>query len=73
MAEEIKGEPPRDGQTYFVTIRVPMRWAAYKPKSEQFRHGIAGRWQKMNEFGGWENATHIGRHWPFEGYFNAEE
>lgn len=46
--------PPRDRVIYAV-IRVPVRWLAYKPTSDQARRGVAGRWQSMNEFGGWTN------------------
>jgi hypothetical protein len=68
----IAGEPPRDGEVYQAEFCVPVRWKAYKPTSEQFRHGIKGRWQKMNEYGGWENADHAGRHWAFAGYYEPE-
>ena len=33
------------------------RFHPYKPRSEQFRKGIKGRWQKMNEYGHWENSS----------------
>ncbi|MBV7408711.1 DUF1192 domain-containing protein [Maritimibacter sp. DP1N21-5] len=39
----------------YATEFYPVRWLAYKPKSDQFRRGIKGRWQRMNEYGGWEN------------------
>ncbi|WP_433950823.1 hypothetical protein [Brevundimonas bullata] len=32
------------------------RFHPYSPRSEQFRRGIKGRWQKMTEYGGWENS-----------------
>lgn len=69
----VTGEPPKDGEIYQAWLSVPVRWKAYSPKSEQFRHGIKGRWQQMNEFGGWENADHCGRHWGFAGYFPNTE
>lgn len=46
---------PRDGTIFYVLHRFPMRWTAYKPSSEQARRGVKGRWQRMNEYGGWEN------------------
>lgn len=33
----------------------PVRWKPYSPKSQQFKSGRKGRWQKMNEYAGWEN------------------
>lgn len=33
----------------------PVKWKPYKPNSEQFRKGRKGRWQEMNEYGGWHN------------------
>lgn len=42
----------KDGKPFLVT--VSMRWAGYKPNSEQYRKGIKGRWQIANEYG-WEN------------------
>lgn len=69
----IAGEPPKDGADYLAVIIVPVRWKPYKPTSEQARHGIAGRWQQMNEFGGWENLPGGGRHWPFAGYQKESE
>lgn len=51
------GEPPkRDGEVVYGHTWQPYRWKAYSPKSQQFRHGIKGRWQAMNEYGGWDNA-----------------
>lgn len=49
--------PPQDGSVFYGHWWSPTRWLAYKPSSEQARRGIKGRWQTMNEFGGWENAT----------------
>ncbi len=51
------GEPPKDGSTFYGHVWMPFRWKAYKPSSEQFRRmGLKGRWQAMNEYGGWDNA-----------------
>lgn len=71
-ARYLRGEPPKDGRAYNTVMQVPVRWKAYKPTSQQARHGIPGRWQQMNEFGGWENAGGAGRHFPFAGYFEEE-
>lgn len=40
-----------------VTIRFEkvLRYHFYRPNSQQFRKGIKGRWQQMNEYGGWDN------------------
>lgn len=65
---DIPGEPPRDGKEYHVTMAVPVRWKAYHPKSEQARAGISGRWQRMNQYGGWDNLPADERIWPFESY-----
>lgn len=68
----IEGEPPKDGREFAAVMRVPVRWKAYKPSSQQFKAGIKGRWQMMNEYGGWDNADHAGRHWGFAGYFEDQ-
>jgi hypothetical protein len=47
------GDAQRNGRVVFVP--VPMRWLAYKPGSQQLKHGIKGRWQTMNDYG-WTNA-----------------
>jgi hypothetical protein len=54
---------PQDGTPFLARIEYPMRWLAYKPNSQQFRSGIKGRWQAMNEYGGWDNATEIAAEW----------
>jgi hypothetical protein len=48
--------PPRSAEPIYGHTWSPYRWQAYKPSSEQFRRGIKGRWQAMNEHGGWDNA-----------------
>lgn len=53
----LPGEPPKiDGHVVYGHTWQPYRWKAYSPKSEQARRGIKGRWQAMNEYGGWDNA-----------------
>ncbi|WP_454760644.1 hypothetical protein [Caulobacter segnis] len=49
--------PPMDGTPFYALVRVPMRYRRYKPGAPQLRQGIKGRWQQMNEFGGWENCA----------------
>lgn len=49
---------PRDGTAVMVTYETIMRYQPYKSRSQQARMGIKGRWQEMNEYGGWEN-THL--------------
>lgn len=46
---------PRDGTAFYARHQSPFRFQPYKPTSEQARRGIKGRWQTMNEFGGWDN------------------
>jgi hypothetical protein len=48
---------PMDGTEIVCLVRQTYRWLPYKPSSEQFRHGLKGRWQKANEYGGWDNAS----------------
>ena len=38
-----------------ITVPLPMRWVAYKPSSQQAKHGIKGRWQVCDDYG-WKNA-----------------
>lgn len=47
---------PKDGTRILgMPYANTMRYMPYKPTSEQFRHGLKGRWQRANEYGGWEN------------------
>jgi hypothetical protein len=50
---------PKDGSVFYVQshYRIPFKWKKYKPNSQQFKRGIKGRWQEMNEYGGWENSN----------------
>lgn len=49
--------PPMDGTAFYATgtYKFPMRYKLYKPVSNEFKRGIKGRWQKMNDYGAWEN------------------
>lgn len=49
---------PRDGAEIEVLPQPERwRWLPYKPKSLQFRKGIAGRWQRHTA-SGWESVQH---------------
>lgn len=48
-------EAPRDGTVIEASFVLSVRYQPYKPSSEQRRKGIVGRWQRLTEFGGWEN------------------
>lgn len=50
-------EAPMDGREFYAigVYQVPYRFKLYKPSSNEFKRGIKGRWQKMNEYGGWDN------------------
>lgn len=58
---EVRDESWRTGPvphgTQYIIVRETRsyRWLPYKGKSEQFRKGIKGRWQRATEYG-WENA-----------------
>lgn len=61
------GEPPKEaGVVVYGHTWQPYRWQPYKPTSEQFRRGVKGRWQAMNEYGGWDNAK-VPDEWASEG------
>jgi len=48
-------EPPRDGVPFLGMDVYSMRWTPYSKKSQQYKRGIRGRWQRAREHGGWEN------------------
>lgn len=60
-------KPPEDGSTIAMRTVQYLRFKPYKPTSQQARAGIKGRWQQMNEWGGWENCPRpLGLEWqPF--------
>ena len=66
------GTPPQDGSTFYGHWWSPCRWLAYKPNSEQARRGVKGRWQTMNEFGGWVNAS-APNEWATEAQIRARQ
>lgn len=59
--------PPMDGTIIYRRIIGTYRFQPYKKASQQYKSGIKGRWQEMNEYGGWENCPHpLGNEWSTE-------
>lgn len=57
-------EMPKDGTPIYIRTVHPFRFMPYKPNSQQAKAGIPGRWQTMNEHGGWDNCAHpLGHEW----------
>jgi hypothetical protein len=54
---------PLDGTAFYARYEAPFRWLPYKPTSGQFKSGIKGRWQMMNDWGGWDNTEHEPIEW----------
>lgn len=55
---------PMDGTPIRRRVENVYRFQPYSPKSVQFRNGAKGRWQEMNEYGGWENCEFpLGNEW----------
>lgn len=52
----IEDAPKEPGIVINVRGVTPYRWVPYNGRSDQFRRGIKGRWQRANEYG-WENAA----------------
>jgi hypothetical protein len=50
-------EMPKDGTVIYRRIVQPYRFLPYKPNSRQAKRGKLGRWQVMDEFGGWDNCS----------------
>lgn len=44
------------GPVGYVINYQPIRYKCYSPKSQQYKQGVYGRHQVMNEFGWWDNA-----------------
>lgn len=56
--------PPLDGTVIYRRVIQPYRFQPYKANSQQAKRGEKGRWQMMNEHGGWENCPHpLGNEW----------
>lgn len=59
--------PPLDGTIIYRRVIQPYRYQPYKPNSQQAKRGEKGRWQMMNEYGGWENCPPpLGNEWSFD-------
>lgn len=44
------------GEVGYVINFQPIRYKRYSPASQQYKSGVYGRYQVMNEYGGWVNA-----------------
>jgi hypothetical protein len=63
-AEWKEGDMPKDGTPIVMQVENVFRYLPYKPSSQQAKRGDKGRWQEMNEFGGWDNCSHpFGNKW----------
>lgn len=72
MTEWKTSPPPLDGTPIYMRTVSVYRFKPYKPSSQQFKRGEKGRWQEMNEYGGWENCPHpLGNEWTTESPFDA--
>lgn len=61
------GHIPQDGTPIYIQTVQPYRFMPYKPNSQQFKRGEKGRWQMMNEYGGWDNCSHpLGNKWRYD-------
>lgn len=60
--KELK-DAPMDGTVIYIRTTQPFRFMPYKPNSQQAKRGEKGRWQMMNEFGGWDNCHPLGNEW----------
>lgn len=64
-------EPPKDGTVIYRRVVSVYRYKPYAKSSQQFKRGEAGRWQEMNQYGGWENCNQpIGNEWSSENPFS---
>ena len=69
-----KDAPPMDGTPIYMRVIQPYRFLPYKPNSQQAKRGEKGRWQMMNEYGGWDNApVPLGNEWCRTHPFDAIE
>ena len=64
MADWHTDDMPMDGTPIVRRVESVFRFLPYKPNSQQAKRGEKGRWQEMNEYGGWENCNHpLGNEW----------
>lgn len=64
MSDWRTDKPPEDGTAIQMRTIQLLRFKPYKPTSQQARAGLKGRWQQMNEYGGWDNCPHpLGCEW----------
>lgn len=71
MTEWRTDEPPKNGTTIYMRVIQPFRFMPYKRESQQFKRGEKGRWQMMNEYGGWENCQPLGNEWTIDSPFKG--
>lgn len=64
-AEGWRTDPmPLDGTVIYRRTAQPYRFLPYKPNSQQAKSGTLGRWQMMNEYGGWDSCpVPLGNEW----------
>ena len=48
-------DAPKDGTDFEVYVRQIWRWKTYKAGAPKELLAKGRRWQKLNQFGGWEN------------------
>lgn len=67
MIDWRKDEMPKDGTVIYRRVWSAYRFQPYSPQSQEFKRGLKGRWQEMNEYGGWQNCNHpLGDEWCSE-------
>lgn len=62
---------PVDGTPFYARQAVPMRWKPYKPQARQQGYPD-GRWQEMNEYGGWKNTEREPYEWQSKEIFDSQ-
>lgn len=49
-------QPPKD-RVFYARHHVALKWAPYKPNSQEVKRGKMGRWQELRPYGiGWQNS-----------------
>jgi hypothetical protein len=65
-------DPPKDGTVIYRRVISVYRFQPYKLNSQQAKRGQKGRWQEMNEYGGWDNCNQpLGNEWTADDPFAA--